>query len=114
MEKSEIKQESEKSFPLNNIGYINSGYANKLAAHKNFEIEKFDDKLNSVIKILNNSNEEDFAKNSIMPYENVNYLQKVVIRKKSNSAIIERSNSNNINNFNYNFVNEDALNLKVK
>jgi len=107
LEKSEINQERDKPFPLNNIGYVNSNYANK-PGHKNFEFEKFHENLNSAVKIMNKPNKDDMGKNSIMTYENINYFQKVGPSKKSNMAYIENCNDN------LNFFNEDEVNQKVK
>lgn len=100
---------------MNNIGYINNSYANKPTfAYKNFEQEKYDDKLNSAVKIMD-SNEEEQGKNCIMPYD-INYLQKVAPRKKSNLTYME-NNNNNYNNHiieKCNFLNEEAVFQKVK
>lgn len=97
-EKIDIKQEEEQPININNIGIINTNYSNKsLLPKKISELEKFNEKLNSASKITNSVDEDTNKNVSIMPYENINLIQKVIPSKKTNLSFKENKFEENLN-----------------
>ncbi len=74
----------------------------KIFQQKNFDLEKFDEKLNTAIKILNSS-DKDIINNSLIPYESLNYIQKVQPQKKANLNLLDNNN----------IINEDSIDKNV-